>query len=76
MVMISFLGRKRGVYNMEEQVSKDSAKARITKEKRIEDMKQSANRNRQNATYKEGKPVPDNNVFFEERSNSLCSKGN
>ena len=32
---------------------------------------------RQNANYRKGnRPEPDNNVFFEERSNPLSSKGN
>lgn len=32
---------------------------------------------RQNSNYSDDdKPVPDNNLFFEERSNALCSKGN
>ncbi len=32
---------------------------------------------RQNSEYAENdKPVPDNNIFFEERSNPLSSKGN
>ncbi len=31
---------------------------------------------RQNSNYDHGKSAPDNNIFFEERSNPLSSKGN
>jgi len=57
---------------MGQKENKNSTKDKIINE----EIKQKANQVRQNSTYKEGKPVPDNNMFFEERSNPLCSKGN